>query len=168
MNTEIINNPEKFCIDIRGTFNRTGESPLIFQRSHGRLQKKAGPISPHNPLTRMQQLNRLVFRAALDNADSRQDDEKALSRALNKSRRTSSTWRGRAIQEFMKANAFNCIRFNEALFCGGRPLRDVFRLNEITFDDAFLSTEETLPLNKSAIQAKYPNIDISSLFPEGE
>ena len=114
----------------------------------------------------MQQLNRLIFRAALDNADSMTDEQKELYRALNKSRRTSSTWRLRAIQEFMKANAFDGIRFDEALFCGGRPLRDVFRLNEITFDDAFLSTEETLPLNKTAIQAKYPNIDISSIFPE--
>jgi hypothetical protein len=155
-------------MDIRGTFNRNGETPLIFQRSHGKLQKKAGPIIQHNPRTRMQQLNRLFFRAALDNADSMTDEQKELYRELNKSRRTSSTWRLRAIQEFMKANAFNAIRFDESLFCGGRPLRNVFRLNEITFDDAFLSTEETLPLNKTAIQAKYPNIDISSLFPEGE
>ena len=116
----------------------------------------------------MQQLNRILFRAALDNADSMSNEQKQLFKELNRLRQTSSTWRGLAIQEFMKANAFDGTRFDEALFFGGRPVRDVFRLNEITFDDAFLSTEETLPLNKIAIQAKYPNIDISSIFPEAE
>ncbi|MBN1561968.1 hypothetical protein EH223_12500 [candidate division KSB1 bacterium] len=164
----IIDYPEKFCIHISGTFNRGEQPPLIFQRSNGTLQKKLGPIIPTNPRTRLQQLNRILFRAALDNADSLSEMQKEIYRKRIPQHQHGMSWRVKAIQDFMKPNKFGHIRFNESMLFGGLPLRDAFRLNEITFDDAFLTTNESLPLNKAAIQAKYPNIDISSIFPETE
>ena len=166
MNENVINNPEKFCICITGTFNRGEEPPLIFQRSRGTLQKKIGPIIPTNPQTRLQQLNRLRFRAAMDNADSMTDEQKAIYHKQIAKARRGLTWRIFAIKQFLRPNRFNRIKFDEGLLCGGAPQRDAFRFDEISFDDAFLITEEVLPLNKQAIINKYPHINIASIFPE--
>lgn len=166
MDANLINNPEKYSFRISGTFNRGEEPPLIFQRSHGKLQKKVGPIIPTNPQTRLQQLNRILFRAALDNVDSLAESQKEIYRLRNKRYKPGVTWRAKAIHEFLKPNRFNSIRFDEGLLYGGLPQRDAFRFNEISFDDAFLICEETLPLDEIAIRARYPNIDVSSIFPE--
>ena len=166
MNENVINNPEKFCIRITGTFKRGEAPPLIFQRSHGTLQKKIGPIIPTNPQTRFQQLNRLRFRAAMDNADSMTTQQKEIYRKQITKGRRGLTWRAFAVKHFLKPNRFNRIRFDEGLLYGGVPQRDAFRFDEIAFDDAFLIAEEVLPLDKQAIMEKYPNINISSIFPE--
>jgi hypothetical protein len=168
MDTEIINNPEQFVIDIRGTFNRPGQPPLIYQRVNGTLQKKIGPIIPTNPRSRLQQLNRILFRAAINNAKALTTDQKELYRRRINKKKRSMTWRLQAIKECRKPNRFDVLRFDEGLFFGGIPQRDAWRFDEIAFDDAFMTFIETLPLNEIAVRATYPNINIDSLFPGGE
>lgn len=168
MDANVINNPEKFCISIAGTFPRGEQPPLIFQGWRGKLQKKIGPIIPTNPRTRLQQLNRIRFRAAMDSADSMSEADKELHKLLEKGRKSQLTWRTCAIKRFLQPNRFDKIAFGEGLLSGGVPAQDAFRFGEISFDDAFLIEEEVLPLDKQAIIAKYPNINITSIFPEPE
>jgi hypothetical protein len=166
MAIDIIDFPEKFCFSISGLIPRPGKPPLIFQKSHGALQKKIGPIIPANPRTRVQQLNRILFRAAMDNADALSETQKDIFRALAKKHPKPITHRMIAVKEFLKSNHFNNPRFGANLFSGGKPQKDAWRFGEIAFNDAFLTRKESLPLNKKALQAKFPNINIDSLFPE--
>ena len=168
MTIDILNNPERFAIELRGTFNRKSGSPLIFQRSFGTLQKKQGPIVPANPRTRSQQLNRLLFRAAINNVNALTDEQKQLYRARLPRHKRGMTWRLLAIKDCRKANRFDVIRFDEGIFFGGIPKRPAWRFDEILFDDAFMIAPETLPLDEAALRATYPNINIDSLFPDHE
>ena len=168
MSIDILNNPERFAIELRGTFNKKSGAPIIFQRSFGTLQKKQGPIIPANPRTRSQQLNRLLFRAALDNVDTLTDAQKQLYRARIKKHKRGMTWRLQAIKDFLKTNQLDGLRFNEGLLFGGVPERPAWRFDEVPFDDAFMIAPETLPLDEAALRATYPSINIDSLFPGGE
>ncbi|MBN1560346.1 hypothetical protein JW998_08855 [candidate division KSB1 bacterium] len=167
MKRDVLNNPEKFSLFIRGRISRPDQPPLIFQRSNGGLQKKVGPIIPTNPKTRLQQLNRILFHAAINNADSLSPAQRKIYLERSRGAENRITWRLAAVRAFRKPNAFDRMRFGECLLFGGQPQRDAFRFDEIGFDDAFLIAGESLPLNAAAIRAKYPNIDISSIFPEG-
>jgi hypothetical protein len=168
MSIDILNNPEDFAIELRGTFNKKSGAPLIFQRSFGTLQKKQGPILPANPRTRSQQLNRLLFRAAINNVNALTDAQKQLYRTRLNNKKRGMTWRLLAIKECRKPNCFDVLRFDEGLLFGGVPQRPAWRFDEVPFDDAFMIAPETLPMDKAALRAAYPNINIDSLFPDHE
>ena len=163
---EIVLNPEKFFVDIRGTLTRAGLPPLIFQRSHGKLQKKVGPIIPTNPQTRDQQINRIKFLAAIQQAATLDAAARSIYEARLKPHDKNKNWHHIFVRDFMKPNQLDAVRFGEGLFIGQKHHRPKWRFNEIQLDDAFFSSTEALPLNRDKIIARYPNINIDSLFQE--
>ena len=166
MHDNIFENPELYCLDIRGSISQPDGSKLIFQRSNGGLQKKTGPIIPANPQTRDQQINRIKFLAAIQQSATLDENVRAIYVARKKQNEKNKNWRHVFVREFMKANSLDGVRFGEGIFVGRKDQRPKWRFNEIQLDDAFFSSTESLPLNRDKILARYPNINIDSLFQE--
>ena len=165
MNTDILNNPERYCLDIRGQFKRKGLQPLIFQRSNGGRQKKLGPIIPTNPKTRAQQLNRIVFTAATRQASLLSEETKQLYRQRVPKHKRSRIWRHEFISKACSTAALGKRRLGEGILGNPKALRPTFRLGEFQLGDAFLCRLADLPVDKNALLTAYSNIDITSLFP---
>ena len=166
MSVDFLDNPEMYCLDIRGSISRPDGSKLIFQRSNGGLQKKTGPIIPTNPQTRDQQINRIKFLAAIQQAGTLDENARSIYEARKKSNDKNKNWRHVFVRQFMQDNRLGAVRLGEGLFTGRKHQRPKWRFNEIHLDDAFFSSAESLPLNRDKILARYPNINIDSLFPE--
>lgn len=165
MITDILNNPERYCLDIRGKFNRPADAPLIFQRSHGGLQKKTGPIIPTNPKTRAQQLNRIVFTAATRQASLLDEDAKQIYANRTPSNKRWRIWRHEFIAAACKTAPLGERRLGEGILGHLKFQRLPFRLGEFSLGDAFLARTGDLPLNETALAEEYPNINIESIFP---
>ena len=165
MSTTILNHPERYCLDIRGQFNRPGLQPLIFQHSNGGRQKKLGPIFPTNPQTRAQQMNRIVFTAATRQASLLSEDTKQLYKQRIPKHKRSRIWRHEFISNACQIAPLGKRRLGEGLLGTPKALRPTFRLGEFQLGDAFLCRLADLPIDKTALRTAYATINISSLFP---
>ena len=160
---DLIISPEKYCLDIRGTFHRLGLPPLIFQRSHGVLQKKTGPIIPANPKSQAQQIHRLAFAAATRAAKALTDEQIDEFRRLARLSRKRRTWHNIFVSQFIANQLFDAGVYSMGTFSAPPAPQPVARYGADCYGDGFYSKPGDVPSDIQAVATAFPNIDVTQV-----